>query len=504
VSPGQRATLARSRGAKAVPCVNVTSVPKAIQYYQRFFALRPVWAERDRALLRGHGALIGLREGAPAHGQVAPAAWLIVADPARLRLRLDDLGAHLVPPAELGLDNSPQWTKYFGVRDCYGNVLAVGPAAGFTSGLVRRAAGPVDSGRRAVDRWRTARAESQRFAAFRRQRTGTTGRHPTFFLHANGGLVHWLAKTASYVPDDVDLVLLGSDLSVEERDWVARHLGRPFHHVDLRLDDAGAWELVCAAELGDFGWLDLGCLVLDPAVFGELAEPRPGVSFACAWSWDPGLGFPIASPYLMYSYGHARVAVRAAGSAVTPGVYAYDRINRQVEGRRCYSRTPSRSLRRILSQLLPPAEGGRPAVPGDSHFFDTTVVYQLVAMASGQKLARIRDLRGGAEAESCDELFYISGLAYADVLEEFSGFFHDPGVRLRYLLAEYLALAPVASSLPGWYGMRLAGVVEALAQHGLTPQAASRTAWSHLVQDRGLSPTAADLICGTAGPDPAS
>ena len=47
--------------------------------------------------------------------------------------------------------------------------------------------------------------------------------------------------------------------------------------------------------------------------------------------------------------------------------------------------------------------------------------------------------------ESSDELFYIGALSYADVLEEFSGYFHDPAVRLLYLIAEHVVLAGPAT-----------------------------------------------------------
>ncbi|SFQ68815.1 VOC family protein [Amycolatopsis rubida] len=473
-----------------VPCLQVGDVGKAVDYYRTFFGFAPVTVSGQAALLHGHGVFLALRAGPRAEDPPVPDAVILVAQPEILRRRLDDRGAHLVGPGTARPDCS------YGFRDCYGNVIAVGPAGG-VSALRRRIAEPLDTARRALDRSRTARAEHRGLLAFReflRARPRTSG---AYFLHFTEGLLHWAGKTAGLVPGDVPLVLLGSALPSAERAWVRENLGRPFHHIDLRMDDAGVLEFLFAAAGDDFGWLEPGCLVLNPGLFAELSALGRDTSVACAWSWDSGAGFPIANTHLAFFSAGTIAEVRDAGIDVGPGVYARERFNRQVEGRRCYSRTPSRALRELAG----------PAVPGGMAFYEPTVLYQLAARTLGKRISQVRELSGygtpqGATAgdESSDELMYIAGLGHADVLEEFSGYFHDAEVRLRYLLAEYLALAPVAATLPDWYGRRLAAVTETLAAQGIAEESVADLCTRHLVEERGLSPHAAALAVGRQEP----
>jgi hypothetical protein len=497
-----RAALGRVRSPGGVPCLTVGDVGKAVEYYRTFYRFEPLAADVESALIGGHGTHLRLRLGARgwqgprADGAPPPDAVVLVTQPRILRRRLDDWGAHIVPAQELGSG----WDEFFGFRDCYGNVVAVGPTGG-SGGLRRLIAEPLDDLRRQLDERATARAEAHHLAGFRDFYRRLPDRPSRYFLHFNGGLLHWVLKTAGYVPDEVDLVLLGSDLPPEERNWVAEHLRRPFHHVDLRLDDAGALEFLFAAADRNFGWLELGCLVLNHRLFAELTDIEPDTSVNCVWSWDSGFGFSVANSYLLFTNVDGIRRVRASGVDTGPGAYAYERLNRQVEGRRCYTHLPSRSLCRRLAEVVPLDAAGRPAVPGGMAVFESTVMYQLAARLCGLRVNPVRPLTGyntlrgeAVQDDSSDEVLYVGGLGYADVLEEFSGYFHDSDVRLRYLMAEYLTLAPVAARLPESYRQRLAGVVAALADHGVAPNEVEELCRRHLVQARGLSGAAADAV----------
>jgi hypothetical protein len=316
-----------------------------------------------------------------------------------------------------------------------------------------------------------------------------------------GGLLHWVIKAVSHVPRHVNLVLLGSDLPADEVAWVSSRMDRPFHHIRLRLDDPGGWEFLFAVNRHHFGWIGSGAFVLDERIFGEFARIDPGTSLNCAWSWDSGIGFPIARPHLLFVNVDTIAAVRQHRIDACPGMYSYERLNRQVEGRRCYARKPSRAQLRQLRRLLPTDGSGRPVMPHTMTFFDTMVMYQLLARSYGFDINLIRDLEGfghvhgrEVEDESSDELFYIGALSYADVLEEFSGYFHDAGVRLLYLIAEYVILARSAGWLPEHYQKRLEQITAELSRQGLSPQAAREAARSHLIEGRGMSAEAADSV----------
>lgn len=490
------------RHPSGVPCLTVREIDKAVWYYRRFFGFVAVGQDPDGATLHGHGTELRLRrsptgwDGARGSGLPIPDALILVRQPELLRRRLDDWGAHLVPTEELGRG----WEGCYGLRDCYGNVIAVGPTSGVAA-VGRRVAEPADGVRRFLSERATTRAETRQAAAFRDFYQRLPDHRNIVYLHFTGGLLHWVVKTAGYLPDHINLVLIGSGLPPSERAWVREQLHRPFHHVDLRLDDAGALELLFATNRTHFGWLELGCLVLDGRLFDELAVMHPDTSLNCTWSWEPGFGFPLANPYLLFVSVDAIARVRDAGLAVGPGIYAYRRRNRQVEGRRCYTRTPSRAVRRRLGQLLPADDAGLPRIPGDLATFETTMLYQLVARACGLRVHKVRSLTGfnhiqggQVQDDSSDELLYIGGLGRADVLEEFSGYFHDVDVRIRYAIAEFLTLAPVAADLPAGYQERLDRVTALLAGHGLGADAVEQACREHLIGVRGLSRAAANAV----------
>jgi hypothetical protein len=494
--------LGSRRRPRGVPSLTVADIDKALFYYRRFFEFEAITSDENSALVRGNGATLRLRrtpsEGDGTRAELPPPdALILVRQPETLRRRLDDWGAHLVPSAELG----PAWEGMYGIRDCYGNVIAIGPTGGIWT-PARWIVEPLDALKRRWRQGQTNRMEAQRLEAFRRFYDALPDHDDIYYLHVNGGLLHWLIKTASYVPEDVNLVVLGSDLAPAEQAWVAEHLHRPFHHVDLRLDDAGALEFLFTVNRRNFGWLGLGCLVLNGDLFRQLARIGADTAMNCAWSWESGFGFPIANSYFFFVAAHAAQRVRAIG--VGPGTYSYHRFNRQVENRRCYSRTPPREAVRMLSGRLPSDDRGRPAVPGGMPAFEPTVLYQLVAGALGLKINRVRDLsgfnhvRGGdIQDDGSDELFYVSGLTRADVVEEFSGFFHDAGIRLLYAIAEFVTLAPTADRLPAQYGQRLRQVASELDRLGLPPNMVADACRQHLVDVRGLSSSAADAVLGS-------
>ncbi|MPQ96899.1 hypothetical protein GB931_02965 [Modestobacter sp. I12A-02628] len=490
-----QALHARARRPTGALSVDVPDLGKAVAYYQRFFGFLVRSQDEREAWLTGHGVTVRLSLAAgPEAGKQQPAAPLFVDRPAVLRRHLDDLGAHLVdvPPEAAG-------RGCFGVRDLYGNVLTFCPTTGL--GSLRGALDDrVDRTRRAFRRRQSDRAQSGEVRRLREFLTGRGSRPPTFYVHVHGGLLHWLAATVGRLPADLDVVVIGSDLTADEQRWITTELRRPLHAVADRLDDAGALELLSAAEESDFGWVELGCLVLDPAVLHDLAMLPPDASLGCTWSFESGWGFPVAAPYLLYLSAGGLREVAALDPSATAGIHSWQRFNRQVEGRRCYSRVPSRRARRLLAGVVPTTDA-HPPVPAGLPFYEATVLYQLLARAAGRQVHQVRHLSalGNARAEDVqdqysDELVYIGALSYADPLEEFSGYFHDPSVRQLYLLAERVVLTPLSRSLPDWYQRRATLIDDALTAVGLDPEGAPALVIDHLVAVRGLTDEAAQLV----------
>jgi catechol 2,3-dioxygenase-like lactoylglutathione lyase family enzyme len=494
--------MARDQARSPGPAGSLTvpDLGRSLRYYREVLGFQTISGNGRVAVVGGHGLRLQLREDAKAAGapdsRGTPDITLRVRQPGRVRRALDARFADLVEPADL----APGSDASFAMVDCDGNTLGIAPSRMLCGPARRRLAELTDDARiRLSERFRH-REESAHLASFRRfyQRLGDN--RDIYYLFFSEGLLHWVSKSLSCIPAATNVVLLGTALPAAEVAWLQEHAGRPFHHVRLRIDDLIAWEFLFAVNEANFGWVDSDCLVLNPDLFGELARVDPGTSLNCAWSWDSGFGFPIANTFFMFVNAHVISALRRQRIAVTPSTYRYSIANQHIPGRNCYVRRPTRAQLTRLRTIVPAGPDLRPATPQGMSYFDTTVMYQLLARTRGYPINQVRDLAGfghlqgrAVQDESSDELLHIGAISKADVLDEFSTHFHSRDIYLRYLIAEYLVLDG-ATTLPARYADRMAKVTAALGRNGLTPSAAEEMVRQHLAQERGLSAAAVDAV----------
>jgi catechol 2,3-dioxygenase-like lactoylglutathione lyase family enzyme len=498
--------------SRSLPCLAVPDVGPALEYYERHLGFRLVRSagEPPSALVTRDGASVVLRRRGEAD---PPRADTIRHDPGfDVVLSVPDLDATFEdlsvqgnavrsPPAP-----HPLLGRAFTVQDRYGHLIAFSQAPRTPLSVLRRHVREGVSGVRAARFNRAALAEldveRRRFAAFYED---LDDKRDIFYMFFTGGLVHWAAKAASYVPPSVNLVVIGSNLSAEERSWVTDHLRRPFHHIDLHVNDWPVWDFLLQTNRFGFGWLDIDCLVLEPGIFTELADVPAAASVNHLWSYDSGFGFRVANTYLLFVNVAAVAALRAAGIPVWGRPHDWHGGDRSAQaGKKCHYRVPGRLERRTLLRVVPPDDRGRPRPPGSHAFFDTMSVFQILARTRGFTARPVRDLRnpmldGVAAGERpslepqgmSDELIHVGGISY------YQEFFHDPAVRTRYLAADHLVLREWAQRMPDPYRHRLAAVEAELRGHGVEPDAAAAALRDYLGDVGGLSPAS---IAKAVGP----
>jgi catechol 2,3-dioxygenase-like lactoylglutathione lyase family enzyme len=492
--------------ATGVPCLKVADITEAIDYYENVLGFHSIrWHGATSAFLSGHGTTIHLRQEPHERPSqtCGPDAVLHIPRPRSLRLHLDDLRAPLLTE-----ELTEEWAEFFGVADCSGNVLAIGRSAGPGARVERWALDPVDDLSRRVNEWRRRREERPHLDELRRFYEGLADKKDIFYLFFSSGLLHWVRKALSYVPESVNLVLIGSDLPPEELTWIKNHVRRPFHHVSLRIDDQIAWDFLFSINRRNFGWLDSDCLVLNPHLFAELADIDEKSSLNCTWSWDSGHGVRLANTFLLFVNVDVIEKLRARGLDTSPYSHDYEWQNLHVPGRRCYSRRPSRKQLRHLSTFLPDDGSGRIVTPKGMPYFDTMVMYQLLARACGYPINLTRRLEGfghirglQVQDESSDELLHVGGASRADALDETSGYFHDSDVRLLYVIAESIVLSRGADGLPAYYDERHREILATLDRNGLSPQSALTAIRRHLMEVRGMSDSGVSAITRPASGD---
>jgi hypothetical protein len=327
-----------------------------------------------------------------------------------------------------------------------------------------------------------------------------------FYMFFTGGLLHWVAKSLSYVPDDVNLVLLGSALSEADQEWVRDTVAHPFYHLRPRINDKIAWSFLFDANEQNFGWLDIDCLVLNGKLFDEMTCISADDLLNGAWWYDTGFGFFLAATYFQFINIRAVAALRASRLGVSPNCYSFHPVICQTQGGIQYSEALTRRLRRQLLKIVPPDESGLPSSPErEGPYFDTMIMPQLIARTLGFGGHKVRHLQrrgpggtGYSFEEISDELVHIGGVSYGSDVTDFSKLYRNPGIRLRYLLGEMVAL-DAADGLPDAYAKRRKLVVAELGRLGMTPAAAKEAAHSHLTEERGLTTHAARLAINRLG-----
>jgi predicted enzyme related to lactoylglutathione lyase len=510
----RRASGGSRQPGSGAACLRVGDVEAAATYYRHVLAFELVsllgGAQPQFAVMRKHGALLLLQQDAASAGrQPSPDrhgppwdAILLVDDVPAAHHDLQAKGAEALGDIDgkgIGWDS-------FDFQDCCGNVICVGQTADAFFELMSGTPG----GRLAqgLAQWRLRQArraadrdEQRQLRRFRDFYRGLPDKENIFYMFFTADLLHWVAKAESFVPPEANLVLIGSALHDDEQKWITDHIDRPFHHISIPVDDVTAWEFIFAVSEHNFGWLDIDCFVLDGKIFDELATLGDDVSMNCVWSWETPYGFRIANTHLLFLSAAAIKAVESRQVSASPSVYDWRGSQRRFAQRACFARIPDEKQRALMLEVLPADLEGRPRLlEGD--YYNTLVVYQLLARAIGYRVHQTRELarrcRAPFDAESTDpehwpedmsdELFHLFGISYYRTHD------YEPGIRGLYLAAEYVMLDAAAAILPDRYARLKEKIAAELAAAGQAVETARDRMRRHLIDSRKVSPAAADRI----------
>lgn len=345
-------------------------------------------------------------------------------------------------------------------------------------------------------------------ADFQRFHAGLPSRDRAIYMFFTNDLLHWLSRALQFVPEEVNLVLVGSDLAPEEIAWIGRNTRFPFHTIEPRVDDVAVLDLVFQTAEHDFGWLHVDCFVLNPALFGEMIDLPDDVAFNCIWSQRGWNGYDTLHSAFIGVNHRVVEAVRARGIEVSPLPYHYDEgshMGRTLSGRKLYSRVPTPGHVELLRKVLPVDAAGRPRYPGDGDYFQVLVLYQLVANALGYRLRQVRELvRDGAGTASnySNDIIHVNGVATykrykpADVGGSGGGGQIIGNRFYPLLLQADHAILTLLEDMPERYVQLRHELEEELQRLGLPASQTRRNLFGYLMQ-RGVSPERCVRILGT-------
>jgi hypothetical protein len=317
---------------------------------------------------------------------------------------------------------------------------------------------------------------------FRTFYQGLPDRRNPVFMFFTTGLLHWVARSLSFVPPEVNVIVLGSRLSEAEIEWARQRLGRPFHHIDLPVDDKTIWEFLFATCESGFGWLDIDCFVLNPRLFDEMRQVPADALANSIWTFRGAGGHDVLSTFFLFLNGEAVRQTRALG--VTPCTYSYGKTRDGRSAPYATCRIPSREIIDRLRSMLPTGSDGLPVYLGGP-FYDTLQVYQMVATTCGFRLNRVRQLYEGA---ATDEIMHVGKVSYYDSTWTDRDLEVNRKTFALIMQADYLALSGVHDSLPPSYSERFLRLGRALHGFGIEPsEAGVRSALSRFLAKLGVS-----------------
>jgi catechol 2,3-dioxygenase-like lactoylglutathione lyase family enzyme len=506
-------------GLESVPCLLVDDLASAADYYREVlgFTSAEILGDPPAAVLaRAPGGSALLQLASPgargyARRRFGPRAWdavFYVRDADRAAAALRARGA--LVQVGIGVTHVSEFT--FEVRDPWGNILAFAATSGGLRSAMSRGVGralppPVRAGLR---NWRLGRAERPHLREFGEFYAQLTDHRDIFYMFFAEGLLHWVVNAVRHIPEDVNLVLVGSALTPDEQQFIRANLNRPFHNIRLGVDDNTTWEFLFETNRHNFGYIDIDCFVLEPKVFADMTHIEDTTAVNVIWAYDATPELAVGCCHFVFVNAAVIEAMRSRGLYVSPTNYEWGGSRMPYMHNRTYCRIPTSRQRRQLLSVLPPDDHGRPVPPGGSPFFDTLVAYQVAAAAAGYPIHRVRQLEHRTQAtlgeygsqrewqqDMSDELVHIGGVSYYWKL------FHMPEFRKLYLAAEYTLLANCAGRLPPYYAERL-GVLESELGHlGISPAQAASLVGHHLTSERGLSGPVVDRLLGRA-PEPAA
>lgn len=346
-----------------------------------------------------------------------------------------------------------------------------------------------------------ARLEAPHRQAFERFYRSWGDRRGGVFVFFTGGLLHWVSRCLSFVPAATPVALLGSGLDPDEAAAASR-LGRPFHHVELPIDDNSALDFLAGAADADFGWLHVDCLVLNGGLFREMASFAPGTDLNCVWTTGACGEVEIPHSALLFVRHEVLAEVRRRGWPATPRAAHYDgtRIGRFAPAPTARALVPSEAQVELLRDRVPLDASGRPAYPVGFDYFPLFALYRLTTAALGHRLGRVRDLRRGGAAgfdQYSDEILHVNGIATYREVNRLRGA-DDPSLPLvRYyrqlLQVDYLTLRASGEPTPRY--RRLREELEAeLAAAGIDPPDVARNTFDFLIGQGLRGDTAARLV----------
>ena len=206
------------------------------------------------------------------------------------------------------------------------------------------------------------------------------------YMYFSKGLLHYAIESCALVPSTVNLVLITSCLSKEEVDVIDKIIKRPHINFPNYCHDGEIWNLITEKAMGDFGWLDVDCFILNQRIFDEITQfsENSGINTLWVKSYDCYcMDRLFSNTYFQFFRYEVLRKVKEKYGYVNMLPVVFDDEKEDIPYEKYYV-CPDEERKRLF--LL------YPELAGDEKGLDTTHYYQLFMFAEGYSTRRVRDL----------------------------------------------------------------------------------------------------------------
>jgi len=206
-----------------------------------------------------------------------------------------------------------------------------------------------------------------------------------FYMYFTGNLLHYALESTALIPNEVNLVLITSDLTQREIQTIQKIIHRPHINLPNKYHDGYIWDMLIENNEFDFGWIDVDCFIFNPQIFKEMkifTEDNIAINTVWARKYDEYcVDYYFANTYFLFVNISIYKHVTSLYHDVTmmPSVYNTQSDKIVFEAYKTIGRKLFNSLKIYYNKL-------------DICLFDTTHLYQMLFYISGFKINRIRNL----------------------------------------------------------------------------------------------------------------
>lgn len=238
-----------------------------------------------------------------------------------------------------------------------------------------------------------------------------------FYMYFTAGLLHWVKKSLSFVPESVNVVLIGAGLGEEEKEWICENYEYPYHNFNKWYSDHYVWEVLFLINEYSFGWIDIDCFIFNPDYFKKITQIDKQTGINTLFSYkDVEFGNHISDTFFLFINIDVLHTIWEQ-IQVSPVASKPDQPD---DGSLGLLKVIQEDENEIIKKVMSSDENGYALTPKWNNtmtrlkFYDSTIVYQLTLIALGYEIKNINEFCNEKQSK---QAMHIGASSYYRIID---------------------------------------------------------------------------------------